>query len=149
MHKTREAVQALAAQGLTATAIAQRVGVSRARVYQIVGPLPGLPGYRTRPARHALTEAQIEERRRQISSRQGRVAELAVASDLVARGYRVYWPLGGGGPDLRARRDGTGARGEVRAGRRRGQAGRWARPEADADLYAIVCGPGDILYRQG
>ena len=133
--------------------VASVAGVSRVRVYQLARAL-GLsrpaPTIGDRQPRPSLTRAAIAERHRQESSRQGRVAELAVASDLMARGYQVYWPLAGGGPDLIVTRRGeTMTRVEVKSGKRAINGGVvWQRPATEADLYAVVCGIGDIVYRQ-
>lgn len=151
MPTTRERIAALLATSPQPTyaAIAEFVGVSRQRVQQIALAL-GLAQAVPRRRRRRLVAGDMPEKRPQFSTTQGRVTELQVAADLIARGWKVYWPLSGGGPDLLVfERPDRVRRVEVRPGKRLPNGAiRWNCPDAVAELYAIVISPSEIEYRK-
>lgn len=133
MGSTRESVAAWRERDPEASAaeMARELGVSRTRIGQLLESL-GLPTRTNRSGSHGLARKPpaIESRIRtgggpvKINSRvAGNIAELLVAADLLARGYRVFGPISkcSSGADLIA----VGNRGyarprmiEVRSGKR-------------------------------
>lgn len=129
--------------------VAREVGVSRERVRQIIAEeRPDLLPYRGQRKRLPTTPAELAQRKIQASSRQGRVLELTAASDLVSRGYLVYWPLTGAGPDLiiTDRSRSTTWLVEVRPGRDDGKSVEWKRGDYAAHLWAVVTPQRKVYY---
>lgn len=138
----RDQFRQLVAAGLTGAEIAREMGISRQRVSQIAVQedvqLPRKPPAEKKP--------EVPKRRRRVFKRDkpsvivprlitggvpvrvntvaaGRVSELLVAADLVARGWHVFMPIDyRKGHDLVACGNGRLATFEVRSGRR-GKAG--------------------------
>ena len=144
---TRERVRELVAAGptLNLSGIAERLGVSRERVRQIVTQeslvvAKGVVGYRPRPKRESQPETGYL-----CETAKGTVGELLVAADLTARGLVVFFPLVRTAEcDLVAlARRGKPERIEVRCAKRRGGVVRFSKPDtAGYDRLAIVV-PGE------
>ena len=143
---------------VTATEMADRLGVSRARIGQILKSA-GLP---TRTARSWATRADPQPQPRVITggvrvpitaSAAGIIGELLVAADLTARGYTVYAPIcrHSAHADLIALRRGENRSPitfEVRCGRRDSSGGiKYARkPDSKTDHHAAVVTGEPVEY---
>ncbi len=103
MASTRERILALMKQSphLNQTEIAERLGVSRQRVAQIVVSeelelTKGKRGARGRakpPAQEAAPAYNVDALPKYLANAGGPVAVLIAAADLITRGYAVYLPV--------------------------------------------------------
>src|SRR5690348_11864141 len=88
-----ERIRELASMGVSASAIAVELHISRQRVYQIAGRAGVKFGYPPdaqvcRP--HLLTGGIAQPLNSSVT---GKVSELLVAADLLARGWQVFLPV--------------------------------------------------------
>lgn len=144
----------------SAIIIAKELGISRQRLYQLakkrnhkfLGSRKPPPCGADRKPRRIFARLMTGGVPIEIStSAAGKVAELLVAADLVARGWNPYFPLGREiGHDLIAvrRQDRILKTFEVRTGRKNlaGTIGFQQRPRDNSDHYALVVTGEPVVY---
>jgi len=148
-----DAVREMAEAGSPASVIAERLGVSRQRVYQVAAKAGiALPRY------HARTWGQRPPKPRLITggvfttistATAGSISELLVAADLLARGYAVFMPvIHSRGHDVVAEKNGMMITVEVRSAHRNasGKLIYNRRPEMRSTHYALVVTGEPVAY---
>ncbi len=140
----------LAATGSTAREIAGKLGISRARVYQIAKAnnitLPAA-GWPSGPSVARVVTGGIAAPINETTA--GTIAEILVMADLLARGWQVYMPVvRHRGYDLIATNDGRIVTVEVRSAKRGvGGALRFQKqPNDKSDVYALVVTGETVEY---
>lgn len=150
----------LVKQDLSAQEIAAQLGISRQRVYQLLSragislkkiyrPRLSSRGPRKQMARIVTGIDQMNSPR--ISSgNSGRICELLVAADLMARGWKIFFPLNGHGPhDLIASKKYILKSFEARAARRSKNGAILFKKDAErdrSDHYALVVRGEPVIY---
>lgn len=149
-----EQVRKLAAEGKPASVIAEELGISRQRVYQIAAaeeiPLPRYHQQHVRspikPKARILTGGVPQQVNASVA---GTIAELLVAADLMARGWCVFMPIiASKGHDLIATQDGTLITVEVRSAYRNaaGSLIYGRKPDCKSSHYGLVVTGEPVAY---
>lgn len=160
MPTTRERVVALVRDEphLNQTEIAERIGISRQRVAQIVadeeldvprGPRGVASRKRAAAATPALAERPDDAIPQYLAGAGGTIAVLIAAADLMARGFSVFYPLTQSAPcDLVAiDRNGKVERIDVTKARRAGGEIRYDDPDrSKADRRALILTDEPVRY---
>lgn len=152
--KNVEEIRRLAGEGMPASAIAERLGLSRQRVYQICEQNEiALPRYhrryerRTGAPKSRVTTGGVQHAINHTVA--GTIAELLAAADLMARGWVVFVPVvKSKGHDLIACRDGEIATFEVRSAYRNAAGKLIFNKKADcaSKYYALVITGEPVTY---
>ena len=145
---SRDDLKALAEKGISASDSAREMGISRQRVYQLAREM----GLKFRRERHGgeprLVTGGIPVSRVSPSVA-GKISELLVAADLMARGWQVFFPVySNKGHDIVAIKNDKIITVEVRSGSKSktGLVSCYKRPEDHSDHYGIVATGEPVHY---
>lgn len=153
--KTEDQIREMAATGMWASAIADELQVSRQYVHQVAKRLGiSLPRGATRrvPPGSGLVKPRIQTggiAAKVNHSVAGSIAELLVAADLMARGWRVFMPvLSSQGHDIIAVKDGEIRTFEVRSAHRNAAGALKYMKKADCEshYYGLVVTGEPVAY---
>ena len=146
----RDDLKALAERGISASDSAREMGISRQRVYQLAREM-GIEfrkERRTGGCEPRLVTGGIAVSRVNPSVA-GKISELLVAADLMARGWQVFFPVySNKGHDIVAIKNDKIITVEVRSGSKSktGVISCFKRPEDHSDYYGIVVTGEPVHY---